>query len=116
MCPYYLSMGMTYEQYWDMSPYLVKAYRKAQLIKQKRQNEDMWLQGLYFYTGLCCGLQNVFRKKGEKQAKYPEKPFDVFKKTEAEQEMEADREREKAIRAFDALRITLKAKEESKGK
>ena len=52
--PFYLSIGMTYEQYWDGDPMLVKAYRKAYEIKREVDNETLWLQGMYIYEALCC--------------------------------------------------------------
>lgn len=43
---------MTPEQYWDGEDYLPKAYREADAIRRKRENEHMWLQGLYIYDAL----------------------------------------------------------------
>ena len=50
--PYYLSIGMTPEQYWDGDPTLTKYYRKADEIKKERLNEELWLQGMYIYEAL----------------------------------------------------------------
>lgn len=52
-CPYYMAMGMSYEQFWDDNAELVVYYRKAEQIRQKRKNEELWLQGLYIYEALC---------------------------------------------------------------
>lgn len=51
--PYYLSIGMTYEQFWEQDAELVVFYRKADELRRKRANEDMWMQGLYIYEALC---------------------------------------------------------------
>ena len=45
--PYYLSIGMTEEQYWDRDSTLVKSYRKAEELRKERVNQEMWLQGMY---------------------------------------------------------------------
>lgn len=38
--PYYLAIGMTYEQFWEMDCNLVKYYRKAARIRQDLKNQD----------------------------------------------------------------------------
>ena len=48
--PHYLSFGMTEEQYWDKDCTLVAAYRKAEELRMNRRNQEMWLQGAYFYA------------------------------------------------------------------
>ena len=51
--PYYLSIGMTEEQYWDRDCCLVKFYREAEEIRRERVNQELWLQGMYFYDALA---------------------------------------------------------------
>lgn len=65
----YLAMGMTYELYWDGRPELAVSYRKADLIRQKRRNNDAWLQGVYFRMAVASTL--------DKKAKYPKEPFKI---------------------------------------
>lgn len=48
--PFYLSIGMTPEQYWDEDCTLVVAYRQAYELKRKERNNDLWLQGLYILS------------------------------------------------------------------
>ena len=72
--PYYLSIGMTYEQYWESDPMLVKYYKQAYEMKYDRRNQELWLQGLYFYNALGA---IVPVKKGAEQPKYPDKPFSL---------------------------------------
>ena len=47
-CPYFLAIGMTYDQYWYDDPMLVRAFAKADQIKRERKDFDLWLQGRYF--------------------------------------------------------------------
>lgn len=79
-------MGMSYANYWDGDPWMVKAYREAYKIKQDEQNTMLWLQGLYNYIGVATALNNGFNTKKEK---YPEKPFDLHpqKKEETPEEI-----------------------------
>ena len=77
-------MGMSYEQYWEQSPYLTVAYRKAYRIKRETENEQAWLQGLYVFDAFAVVLANVFSKRGAKKQKYIERPIDIFPLTERE--------------------------------
>ena len=50
--PWYLSIGMTPEQYWDGDCMLAKYYRKAQELRRQERNTELWLQGLYVYDAV----------------------------------------------------------------
>lgn len=67
--PQYLAIGMSYELYWDGRPELVIPYRRADILRQKRSNNDAWLQGLYIRMAVASTL--------DKKAKYPKHPFDL---------------------------------------
>lgn len=75
--PYYLAIGMTYDQFWNDDPGLVRAYRKAAEIKADRKNQELWLQGMYIYDALCCAspILRSFAKKGTKPVPYPTTPY-----------------------------------------
>ena len=97
--PFYLSIGMTPEQFWDGDPSLPKYYRKAHELQRKRRNEDMWLQGMYFYEALCdvSPVMNAFAKKGTKPHPYTDRPYSITKDDLAEErKLREQREREKA--------------------
>lgn len=79
---------MTYEDYWEREPRLVKAYREAERIKIENQNTFEWLQGKYFFDALCVALSNSFSKS---KAKYPEKPHRITPMTK--EEIEEDKKR-----------------------
>ena len=70
--PYYLSIGMTEEQYWDKDNQLVISYRKADELRMARKNQEMWLQGAYIYDALCrvSPILHAFAKKGTKPTPY----------------------------------------------
>ena len=77
--PYYLSIGMTAEQFWDGDPTLVIYYRKAAELKNERVNQELWLQGLYFYEALCdvSPILHAMAKKGTKPNPYPDAPYPI---------------------------------------
>lgn len=95
--PYYLSIGMTEEQYWDRDSTLVVAYRKAEELKTNRKNQEMWLQGAYIYEALCrvSPIFHAFAKKGTKPAPYVTEPYTI-----TEKQAEVRRE-EKAKKTYD---------------
>ena len=75
--PYYLSIGMTYDQYWEKDCQLVKAYRKAAELRKSQMNAEAHLQGMYFYEALCnvSPLLQAFAKQGTTALPYPAQPY-----------------------------------------
>ena len=80
--PYYLSIGMTPEQYWEGDPALAKYYRKADAMKLERRNQELWLQGMYVYEAICDAspILHSFAKKGTKPHPYTDKPYPLTDK------------------------------------
>ena len=88
---------MSYEQYWNERPELVKAYKKAHEMKLARKNEELWLQGMYVHEGTNVSLAKF---SGNKNAKYLEEPLPITKeqlKAKREREARKKYERMKAI-------------------
>ena len=115
--PYYLSIGMTPEQYWDGDPLLAKYYRQADEIKQQRRNQELWLQGMYIYEALCdvAPVLQAFAKKGTKPIPYLDHPYSLTtKEREDEKKLQEKREREKARRYMEAQMAKLNKQFESK--
>lgn len=97
--PYYLSIGMTYEQFWNDDPMLAKYYRQAEEIRNERRNQELWLQGMYIYEAFCDAspLLHAFAKKGSKPNPYAERPYAL---TEKQRIREAEeKERQNALKA-----------------
>ena len=108
-------MGMTYEQYWEQSPFLTVAYRKAYRLKREADNEQAWLQGIYVFDAFAVCLANVFAKRGSKKQTYIEKPIDIFPLTEREKKRREDAENAKMQAAMEAMARKQRRKKESKG-
>ena len=85
---------MTYEQYWFGDPLMVRAFYKADKIRQRRINEEAWLYGAYVYRALDASVNNMMRKKGTEPAVYPQKPYDLGNDDETELEKEKREEQE----------------------
>lgn len=73
----------------------------------------MWWQGVYIKNALECVLGGMFSKRGSKTPKYPEKPYDMFPKSEKQKDFEAEKAREKAIANFMSLQKAMKRKFDS---
>lgn len=80
--PYYLSIGMSPEQYWEGDPALAKYYRKAEEMRLERRNQEMWLQGMYVYEAICDAspILHALAKKGTKPHPYTDKPYPLTDK------------------------------------
>lgn len=94
LCPFYMSIGMTYKEFWEEDVSLAKIYLKAWKLKQKREAEmikwQLWEQGLYIYEAIC-DVSPILRafSKAKKPLPYPEKPWGLEKiKEENENENE----------------------------
>jgi len=81
-----MAIGMTYEQYWYGDPLMVRAFYKAEQLRQERMNEEAWLFGAYTYRALDSTVGNMMRKKGAKLSEYPENPIGLVNQEETADE------------------------------
>lgn len=112
--PYYLSIGMTSEEYWEGSPSLVKFYRKASELRNKRKNEELWLQGLYISNALNVSFANfgkALSKKTGSVEKYIERPIPISRLEIREEEERKEKEKMIKIMAYVERKIKSNKKE-----
>lgn len=103
LCPFFMSIGMTYEEFWQGETILTRYYLKAFKLKEKREAEKtkwtIWEQGMYIYGALCyvSPILHAF-SKARKPLPYPEKPWGIEKFEEKEQKKTtARKEREQQV-------------------
>lgn len=101
-----MSIGMTYDEFWNQDVRLVEVYRKAAELRDKRRNQELWLQGMYIYEALC-DASPLFRfsmKKGfVKPEPYVKEPYPITAgEVKAREEREA-RQKEERLKAEFAL-------------
>lgn len=103
VCPFFMSIGMTYEEFWYGDVELTRYYLKAYQIKEKREAiKEKWARweiGLYVYEALCdvAPILQAF-SKAKKPLQYPTKPYgiDELEKEENKQKQEEiQKEKEK---------------------
>lgn len=115
--PYYLSIGMTAEQYWEQDPMLVKYYREAEEIRKERMNQEAWLQGMYIYDALMrvSPVLRAFAKKGTKAQPYVEEAYPISKKMIEEKNAKQERiNGQKALRYLQAYMVENNKKYEER--
>lgn len=105
---YYLSIGMTEEQYWDKDCLLVKYYREAEELRNEKLNQQAWLQGMYIYDALnrVAPILHAFAKKGTKAQPYVEQAYPISKRSAQEaRENEEKVKAQKGIRFMEAYMV-----------
>ena len=80
---------------------MVRAYRKADEYERRRQNESLWLQGMYFYEALCdaAPILHAFAKKGTKPNPYTKEPYPITESEIREHEEREAKAREEKFKA-----------------
>ena len=76
-CPYYLSIGVTWDEYWHGDYTRLPYYRKAYALKREETNQKLWLQGVYFLRALGCIVSD--------EEPYPSEPLPLTKEAVEEQ-------------------------------
>lgn len=86
-CPYYMNMGVSYDEYWHGDYTKLPYYRKAYALKQKETNQKLWMQGVYFFLA----LESIVPKSN---VRYPEEPIPL---TVEEMHEAEERDKQKQI-------------------
>lgn len=116
--PYYLAMGMSYNEFWYGDPTLVRDYRKAWEIRQHNEEWARWRNGMYFYDALLkvSPVLRAFAKGKVEPGKYPDRPYPLTEKEAKEQERQREEENFKEyLRRMEAeSERNLKLREQAK--
>lgn len=89
--PWYLSLGMPLDEFWNGPPERAKVYREAAKIRERHENNVAWRNGMYFMSAINATIMNAFRKKGTSPADYLKEPLPLSKE-EVEQRKLRDQE------------------------
>lgn len=114
--PQALAIGVDYNLFWNLNPRKLKPFLKAEKLRQKHQNEFMWIMGNYIYDAVSVSVYNNLRDKKHRPQKFVEEPFQLFELEEWEKEAKIQREREKTIAFFNSLENKFKLEERRKQK
>lgn len=105
-CGYYLSIGMTYHDYWDEDAAMVKFYRDKHKRDLDRQNFNHWMQGMYIYEALV-DASPVFNPLSEKHEPFPYMKEPIPITIEAIKETEERQNQQKMKNGKDAMRAWM---------
>ena len=109
-----MSIGMTYDEFWNGDVKLVEVYRKASELRDRRRNQELWLQGAYFYEALCDAAPLFrFSMKGGvvKPEPYAKEPYPVTESEIKEREEREARLKEERMKAqFAAFAESIRQK------
>lgn len=97
--PYYLSLGMTYDQYWNDNPELVVMYRKAEEIRSHRKNWEMWMNGRYTYDAIMRLVPSLQMWKPKEPIQYMEEPYPLTRKEYEERMAKEQKRKQEEMRA-----------------
>lgn len=104
---------MTYDDFWHGDVNMVRAYRKAQEFRDRRRNQELWLQGMYVYEAICdvAPVLHAFAKKGTKPEPYAKEPYPITEAEIREREERKAREAQERIKAeFAAFAARIRKK------
>ena len=94
-----MSIGMTFDEFWNQDVAMVRAYRKSHELKRRQQNEVLWMQGLYIRDALLSTVGNMFAGKSSTPIEYPAEPYPVTTEQVAEKEAAEHRRMEERMKA-----------------
>lgn len=101
MCPVLMAMGMTYDEYWNGDNYAPRLFMKADRLRRKRQNEELWLQGLYVYRAVHSLAPELNAASKEfKPEPYLDRPIPLDEKEVQEREEERIRAEAQKFAAY----------------
>lgn len=113
-------MGMGYDEFWEKDVELAKFYREAWKLRQKQENQRLWLQGAYIYEAIldAAPVLHPFAKKGTKPVPYREEPYPLLEKrrdAENAQPTAEERSDAKAKAMMEVFMVNFNRRFEQKG-
>lgn len=119
LCPQYMAMGMSYDEFWHSNTMRHRAYREAWKLKREQQNWALWWQGYYFYDALvkvAPVMRAALGKSRVEPGKYPEEPYPLSQKeVEERQEKRREQNLRRMLSTLEAESAMNKKKESGNG-
>lgn len=106
--------GVPIEEFWDGDYTRLKFYVQAHKLAVEQRNQELWLQGLYFYDGVSTALYNAFLPRGKTPKKYTEKPYRITEMSEVDKQIEKEEILNKFKNQLNALGRNLGKRQQAK--
>lgn len=110
--PYYLSIGMSYDEYWNGDPSLVRAYREAEKLRVEQKNRELWLHGRYIYEGIACLIPAFNQWKPKNPIPYMDEPYALTEEEWEKRQIREQKKKQEELRNY--MMSFVKKKEEKK--
>lgn len=96
-CILFMSLGMSYTDYWEgencLPSFFIQAYNQRRKRELEEANFKAWLNGSYNELALEIALHNAFAGQNSPRAEYPNKPPEIFPREMTEKEELEEQER-----------------------
>ena len=103
--PWYMAIGMSYDEFWHGDPYLAVYYRKAHEMRRDEENQKLWWDGLYTFIAFSTALSNIHLDgKQHKVNQYLREPIRIRPKTEEEIKAEVEANTRRTIQNLNLLK------------
>lgn len=107
VCPYYMSIGVSYEEFWYGDFAICKYARQAEKLRRKKANQEMWWNAIYMFRTLV-DASPAFHDFGDgKKTKISfsiEQPFPMdSKEAEEIEQKRVEREQEEFLARMIAM-------------
>lgn len=113
---------MSYDEFWNGDVELARYSREAWRLGREVRNQELWLQGAYFYEAMldAAPMLHAFAKKGTKPTPYRDAPFEIFQKKVKDgaarlPETQQEKNDKKAKAVMEMMMISINRKFEAKG-
>lgn len=100
LLPYYISIGMTPDEYWNGDPSLVRAYREAEKRRLRQKNYELWLQGRYVYDAVMRLIPSLQMLKPREPLPYLEEPLPLTQEEYEARLVREQKKKQEALRAY----------------
>ena len=103
--PWYMAIGMSYDEFWNQDPFLAVYYREAHEFKRDEENQKLWLGGLYSFIAISTALSNIHLDgKKHKVNQYLREPIRIRPKTDEEIRAEVEANTQRTIHNLNLLK------------
>lgn len=96
LCPYFMSIGVSYDDFWNGEFEITKFALKADEYTQRRKNSEFWLNSIYIFRAIldAAPAYKEFSNQNETISYSVKEPFPLSKK---EIEKQAEKEKEEKM-------------------
>ena len=104
-----LRIGVSKEEFENITPHEFELMIEAYKEQQKHANYMMWVNGIYTMSALQASVGNMFKKKGTDPIKYIEEPLPVFEERKELTEEEKLSEEKKLLLMLESMQFAFES-------